>query len=105
MQVAGEEPVTSVPPVVQLPRVDVPLGVALVPVDVDEEDRASRTSNHLYHHPLSTLQVESYVGHQSPPVLGTNYQYFLKKRQCTLPEAVAAEIPTFAPSKILTRKP
>lgn len=56
--------------VVALPRVDVPLGIAGVPVHVD--DALSRTRRLPYHRPSRSLRAESDSGPRSPLMPDTN---------------------------------
>ena len=63
MGVLGREAVASVPLVAEIPSIDVPLPIGRVPVDVDGKDLAKRARNHLNHHSLNTLGVESNSEH------------------------------------------
>ena len=44
-----------------------------------EAQTCSHAKNHLYHHPLSTLGVEYYLGHKSPPIFRADSYFFRKK--------------------------
>jgi hypothetical protein len=81
--VAGKHPVASVPLVRILDRVGIHVPAIAVPVHVHSAQHAhSRAKNHLYHHPLSSLRVEYYLGPKSPPVFRTD-SCFLKKKNFT----------------------